>query len=371
MDKIGILNFQHSNHNYGAVLQAVALHEFITGEAEYQVEHIDYIPFNEPSSAFSRIKKALKKLMVKLGYKKDKIHHDYFLNPYVFENFRSVWLPRTSRQYSTIGDLEQADFTYSHIIVGSDQVWRPNYTSNSADVYFLEFAKPTVRRISYAASFGNDVWVENEGTTAMAIEALDKFHAVSVREISGVTIASDVFSVDAVHVLDPTLLIGSSFFEKIIKISSIQVSVPTVVYYKLDINSDFTSVINNVSNTLDCDTTNIYYKPTSKGNEYYPVEEWLGFIRDSKIVITDSFHCICFAILFNKPFICYPNNNRGLARLESLLGELKLKHLILKSSEQIPELIFQANSIDYEKVNSKLADLRLHSANFLINSLAE
>ena len=171
----------------------------------------------------------------------------------------------------------------------------------------------------YPASFGNDVWDENEGTTAMANEALGKFHAVSVRELSGVNIATEVFSVDAVHVLDPTLLIGRSFFEKIIKINSNQESVPTVVYYKLDIDSDFTAVINNVSNTLDCDAKNIYYKPTSRGNEYYPVEEWLGFIRDSRIVVTDSFHCICFAILFNKPFICYPNNKRGLARLESLL----------------------------------------------------
>jgi hypothetical protein len=293
------------------------------------------------------------------------------LNPYIFEKFRSEWLPRTSRKYGTIGDLEQASFPYSHIIVGSDQVWRPGYTSNSAAVYFLEFAKPAVKRISYAASFGNDVWDEDEETTTMAIGALSKFYAVSVREISGVNIAADVFSVDAVHVLDPTLLMDCSFFEKIIKIDSIQKSVPAVVYYKLDIDSDFTAVINNVSNTLGCDSTNIYYKPTSKGNEYYPVEEWLGFIRDCKIVVTDSFHCICFAVLFNKPFICYPNNNRGLARLESLLGVLELTHLILKSSEQIPELILQANTIDYDEVNSKLADLRLHSAKFLINSLAE
>ena len=148
MNKLGILNFQHSNHNYGAVLQAAALHEFITGKTEHQVEHVDYIPVNAQRSVFSKIKKTLKRLMVKLGYKKDKIHHDYFLNPYVFENFRSVWLPRTNRQYCTIGDLEKANFPYSHIIVGSDQVWRPSYTSNSAAVYFLEFAKPTVKRIS-------------------------------------------------------------------------------------------------------------------------------------------------------------------------------------------------------------------------------
>lgn len=371
MNKIGILNFQHSNHNYGAVLQAAALHEFITENIECQTEHVNYIPCNESSTAFSKIKQSVKRWMVKFGYKKDKIHHDYFLNPCIFEKFRTEWLPRTSRQYSTIGDLEQADLPYSHIIVGSDQVWRPGYTSNSAAVYFLEFANPTVKRISYAASFGNDVWDENPEITTMAIGALGKFHAVSVRELSGVNIASDVFSVDAIHVLDPTLLIGRSFFDKIIKKKSIQKPVPAVVYYKLDIDSDFTAVINQVSNTLGCSSANIYYKPTSKGNEYYPVEEWLSFIRDSEIVVTDSFHCICFAILFNKPFICYPNNNRGLTRLESLLRGLNLKHLILKSTEQIPELILQANTINYDKVNSELADLRLHSANFLISSLAE
>lgn len=371
MDKVGVINFQHSNHNYGAVLQAAALHEFVTEKTKSQAEHIDYIPLNGSNSAISKIKKVVKKWLIKFGYKKSKIHHDYFLNSSVFEQFRCEWLPRTSKKYSTVSSLVQAEFPYSHIIVGSDQVWRPGYTSNSSAVYFLQFAKPTIKRVSYAASFGNETWSENKETTEAAKQALSNFHAVSVREKSGLRIASDIFSVDATHVLDPTLLIGRSFFDKIIQKKSIHNDIPSVVYYKLDIDSAFTDAIDSISKKLDCNSTNIYYKSTKKGYEYHSVEEWLAFIRDSKIVITDSFHCVCFAILFKKPFICYPNNHRGLTRLESLLDSLELKNLILRDSKKIDELIIHANEIDYDKVDKNLVRLRFNSANFLINSLAE
>ncbi|QKJ50679.1 hypothetical protein G9396_05230 [Providencia rettgeri] len=45
-EKVGILNFQYSDHNYGAVLQAAAL-ENIVKQLGYNVEHINYLPYNK------------------------------------------------------------------------------------------------------------------------------------------------------------------------------------------------------------------------------------------------------------------------------------------------------------------------------------
>ncbi|EIH6892421.1 hypothetical protein BFH61_002780, partial [Escherichia coli] len=42
-NKIGILNFQYSDHNYGAVLQAVAL-ENVLKQLGKNAEHINFIP---------------------------------------------------------------------------------------------------------------------------------------------------------------------------------------------------------------------------------------------------------------------------------------------------------------------------------------
>jgi hypothetical protein len=45
-------------------------------------------------------------------------------------------------------------------------------------------------------------------------------------------IASETFSIDATHVLDPTLLIGREFFDKIIQKNNIHKHSPTVGYLK-------------------------------------------------------------------------------------------------------------------------------------------
>jgi len=42
MKKVGILNFQYSSHNYGAVLQAAAL-EHICRQLGHEAQHLDYM----------------------------------------------------------------------------------------------------------------------------------------------------------------------------------------------------------------------------------------------------------------------------------------------------------------------------------------
>ena len=48
------------------------------------------------------------------------------------------------------------------------------------------------------------------------------------------------------------------------------------------------------------------------------VSNWLNAIKTCKFLITDSFHGVCFAIIFNKPFVCIKNQDRGGARFDTL-----------------------------------------------------
>ena len=50
------------------------------------------------------------------------------------------------------------------------------------------------------------------------------------------------------------------------------------------------------------------------------VEEWLAYIKNADFIITDSFHGICFSIIFHKQFIALVNKIRA-PRFESLLGD--------------------------------------------------
>ena len=58
--------------------------------------------------------------------------------------------PVNAGEFSSVSDDE-----YHCFIVGSDQVWNPDWAKYTYDRMFLRFCSPT-KRISYAASFGVD-----------------------------------------------------------------------------------------------------------------------------------------------------------------------------------------------------------------------
>ncbi|SFB95816.1 polysaccharide pyruvyl transferase family protein [Pseudoalteromonas denitrificans] len=369
MKNIGIVNYHYSNHNYGAVLQAAALHCYVNKELGYQSEHINFMPKGVKVKWQAKLKSQVKATLMDLGLKEKKITHNSFVNPEIFQEFRDQWLPTSAKTFHTFDELSQADLPYSHAIVGSDQVWRPSYTGNSSLVYFLAFLNAGVKKISYAASFGNDYWELGAEDTAKIASEIKSFDAISVRESSGVDICNNTFAVNAEHVLDPTLLVGRGLFDDIIGDKPSD-DAADIVYYKLDINSDFESFINNASASLNFTEKNIYYYSKGRSNYYRSVDSWLRNIRESKLVITDSFHCVCFAILFEVPFVYYPNDNRGLTRLESLLSLLDLTHHIYRGDVNPVELTKELMKIDYVQVNKKLVELRSSSVKFLADALA-
>ncbi|WP_413506106.1 polysaccharide pyruvyl transferase family protein [Photobacterium phosphoreum] len=368
MKSIGIVNYQFSDRNYGAVLQAAALHWVIGNKLGYKSEHINYIPVTIKLSLIGHLKYKIGNVLRSLKLKKEIIRYSDFKNKNVFEDFRIKYLPRSNDVYSSLDELKSSSFDYTHVVVGSDQVWRPSYTENSTLVYFLDFLPSNVKKISYAASFGNDSWELDIDTLEHknVVKALNQFNSISVREDSGVNICKNIFDKDVMHVLDPTLLAGKEFFEDIINdsIESESESESEIVYYKLEIDGEFTSFISSLENKTGYKSENIYYNKVNNNYYYYSVDEWLYKIKKSKIIITDSFHCVCFSILFNKQFIYYPNDNRGLSRLNSLLGLLGLENRIYKA-----DIKNHFRSIDYEIVNSRLDKLRESSMNFLIEGL--
>lgn len=370
MKKIGILNYQYSNHNYGAVLQAAALHDYIENELGISSEHINYIPGSESGDGKEILRSVVLKLLMIVGLKKKKILHHLVLNSDAFERFRKSWLPRTTKIYTCPSDLKNEQFSYSHVVVGSDQVWRPSYAGIGALTYFFDFIPSDIKRISYAASFGNDSWELNENDTHDFSKEVNKFSAVSVREKSAVAICKEQFGVDAKHALDPTLLVGREFFEKIIKQNEEKIF-DGVVTYKLDVDAEFTSFVDSASSRLGVSSKNIYLEKRMGLDRYHDVGDWLSYIKNSRFVVTDSFHCVCFAILFERPFVFYPNNNRGLSRLESLLSELDLESLIYRAGMMESELLKRAVDIDYADVKAKLGRLRCQSSEFLRHALGE
>lgn len=96
----------------------------------------------------------------------------------------------------------------------------------------------------------------------------------------------------------------------------------------------------------------------------YSVESWLGFIKNADYVMTDSFHCTVFSILFHKNILVVRH-----VESEKTMGS---RILDLFSLTQIPttttmgdEDFLQTHINDWTKVDSILAAKRQESMNYL------
>jgi hypothetical protein len=267
---------------------------------------------------------------------------------------------------------------YDAIITGSDQVWRKRYSN--VPVYLLDFTKGmNIKRIAYAASFGTDDLSEyTPRLIKHTAELAQQFDAISVREDTGVFLCKKHWGVEAVHLLDPTLLPAKDDYIRLVRQDSknITPSRGNLFVYILDSSAEKQRITDKVSTALHLSAfeilpEDIHTLRNRKGLEKYtfpPVTQWLQSFMDAEFVITDSFHGTVFSIIFNKPFITTGNQSRGMARISSLLKMFNLEDRLISASDGITdEILF--NKTDWQNINSIISDKRKESVRFLSDSL--
>lgn len=245
------------------------------------------------------------------------------------------------------------------VIVGSDQVWRVDYQADgSALNFFLDFGGASLRRISYAASFGHSRW-SSPGLAPEVGRLIRRFDAVSVRETSGVSICLNNFGRDdAVHVLDPTLLHEEPFYSSLAELPAKRGGVLT---YVLDHGEAATRIARAFGDDITTMTPNVA--------ENLSVPQWLGRIAAADFVVTDSYHGTIFAIIFGKPFVTLVNTSRGQDRFTSLFPTLGLGERLVTDPNR-----FRAEDLppmpDYAYVRTQLSGMRAQSRGFMQKALA-
>ncbi|MGL4518776.1 MAG: polysaccharide pyruvyl transferase family protein [Phocaeicola sp.] len=266
---------------------------------------------------------------------------------------------------------------FDTFIVGSDQVWRSEYSY--IPNYFLDFAEQRkgIKRISYAASFGISEWAFPPKYHQEATRLAPLFDAISVREDSAVELCRDHLGVDATHVLDPTLLISKDEYVSLVESDGVGEGVGRLMSYVLDESPEKQQMIDRLSQILGLtarkvmpkEKLSIYSKCRSIVDCVYPSpSEWIRGFMDAEYVITDSYHGMVFAIIFNRPFIAIANRDRGITRFTSLLKIFNLEdRLIFSADEMTRELI--ERPIDYGRVNSVRQEWITKSLGFLKEAL--
>ncbi len=261
-----------------------------------------------------------------------------------FYRFKKKYFSKMTKVMYCISpaDIPQAEYT----IIGSDQVWNRDITTDLRLSYFLNFAKDT-KRISLASSFGKSEWNESPEYTELVKRELEKFTAVSVREDSGVRICKEVFGINAVHVVDPTL--GLYDFSEFIINQPLKNEI-----FEFFILRDKTScqIKSRISSLLELP---IHSENRISSRLSMSPVHWLNNIYNSKFIIASSFHGLALSLIYHKQFIVLCADKKKFTRLESLLQLVGLSHLYIPSLEYLEQNInILTTPIDYEKVDDIL-----------------
>lgn len=331
---IGILNFQYGN-NFGAILCAYSIKYII--EKNNKVCIINYISDNSINII-----------------EKFQLFRNQFLNMGICANTNIA----LSKVY---GNLDA-------VVVGSDQVFRLAYNSVKSP-NFMEWMHGKKLFISYAASFGIDHFEGGPLARKKVGKLLSRFDAHSVRESSGVHIMKNTFGLDAIQVLDPTLLLDPKDYQPIIDSEPCAQPEKYVGVMFLDDEhwDEFRASALYKKLSAEYEIVNIC---KDEQGEFRSVPQWLNYIKHASLMVTDSFHGTVFSIIYRKQFITRATANRGNARLESLCSTLDIPlSRFCPSFDKEKDTQFDT-PVDFAPVWKRIEEERVVSLDYLKRSLA-
>lgn len=368
--KIGILTHP-LDVNYGGVLQAYALQEVLR-RMGHDVRTVDVIiaPRNKCKQLLKLVLLPLLNILRPGRYssRRQRAMHRRHIERFVRDNIR-LTVP-----VKTHADAEElASYRFDAWIVGSDQCWRAAYVPDPW-MHFLGFVPEAsaIKRIAYAVSIGTDTWDYSPATTAVCAGLAKRFDAVSVRESSAVALCREHLGVEAVHLIDPAMLLSADDYRMLVSDDNILPAPPSVTAYILDPTQAKNALVDAVAAQMEIpvrvlSTSFKHADPEfdrKYADTYIPVTQWLESFADAGFIVTDSFHGAVFSIIFNKPFMVIGNKARGMARFASLLGMFGLEDRLVEPGTAItPEMI--ARPIDWGRVNAILDMERKRAVEFL------
>jgi len=279
----------------------------------------------------------------------------------------------------TYGELRELNHYCDTFVLGSDQLWNYYSTKDNGQYFQLDFVDDDKKKIAYATSFGHAVSFFKGEIWKRTAFHMQRFDAISVREADGVRLCKEEFGIEADCLLDPVFICNMDSYEKVLKDADAQEEEEYLFAYILTPTAEKGEALQFAARRLGLKLVVVLDGQTpleknknalglSDVKENVTVENWLYYIKNSKLVVTDSFHGTCFSILFKKPFICIANAARGLSRFTTLLNMLGLEERMIYKAREIMEHSF-SQEIDYGRVFEILEREKARSLKWLKDAL--
>ena len=289
---------------------------------------------------------------------------------YKFSQFNKRNITFSKEMLSDKKENHSIEEMYDYFVCGSDQIWNPYFSINT-DLNYLSFVS-NKKKVAVSASFGvDDIPVEKQQHIKDLLENLD---AISMREYTGEVIVKKLTNKSAITVIDPTLALSESEWEKIERIPKSRDKDKKYNFCYLLGNYD-NSFIQTITNHAKADQRDVAYL----WNEFVPLQyqgsefamdpsEFVWLIHHCEKVITDSFHAVVFSLIFHKPFIVVPRS------VDEGIGDMSSRFKQLEKMFDIKDMLYDGNFgksaiVDYNNVERVIEREQKKFLDFIRNSL--
>ena len=357
----------HHAYNYGASLQAHALMYVLSKNGD-KVEIINYIPsyvkdFNSIWFIGERYRKNFFMTCAYYAYVIP-IRLLQYKKKRLFEKYDQEYL-RLTKKYESFAELQTDPPAADVIFCGSDQIWN-TATDNGLDPsYYAAFARQETVRASYAASFS--ISKLSEEHKPFVRQMLGGMRAISVREKTGIDILQDLGFNKAVQVVDPVFLPEVEHWFSMTKPIKDKDYVLVYDQENSPVIKQIAQGIAKKHNLKIIAFRDLYPRLYANKTVWNtgPIE-FISLIRNASFVVTNSFHCTAFSILFKREFVIVPRTHEKVnSRMMDLVISLGLNDRYLKSAEDINNI----KPIDFETVYEEIEKLRSSSYSFIDKTL--
>lgn len=299
MKKVGCITF-HSAHNYGSVLQAYALQEFIKlnfPDMVYKIINLRTERQREMYSVFPRKASCKYKFFVFFNYFSLRKKYKNF------EKFINTKLELTE-EFSD-ENINEEKFNFDYYISGGDQCWNIDCADFSW-LYYLPFVKKA-KKFSYSVSLGPRILSASNSIVEKIKNCVSSYDNISLREIGSINQLTKILNKPMQQNIDPVLLLDKDIWTKL---AGERIEKSAYIFlYILDNDKqayDFATRLSKYTNKKV-----IIPKPVCRKDFFQhftnrfdcgPVE-FLNYILYADVVISTSFHGCVFASIFEKILI--------------------------------------------------------------------
>lgn len=368
--KIGIITYEslHCNFtNYGTVLQAWALNKAITKYCNDIVDEVVLVDYcaqtmadKDPLNPFE-----------KMWDRDNSIRKEAALMlPAIRANFEKIY-----KFYHTKFNITSKEYHHDNIdecsvnedidgyIVGSDSIWDIDEFGVD-DAFWANAPSMQKKSIAYAPSFQDSLVGFNEESWRNAKSMIrENFRAVSLRDKYAVDVLKEQTHIEYPLVLDPTLLLETGDYLEVEEQHIVQEE-PYLLFYSRRFNQEMDNTVRKIAKERNLKVVEISIRASNatKSTMRYDagVEEFLSLVKNAEVVVTNSFHCMIFAIQYQRDFYVF-SRQHCYNKIAELLDQLGLLNRFISSENAYSKQV----DINYNLVKEIIDDRRESSLNYL------